>query len=191
MILFEHSNRNALSKEIVLERIPADSWRNHLGHVYRYELAAKLLRPHELVLDVACGIGYGAKVINEHLPSVQYIGVDKVEPEPDFVGLGKWHSGVDLNEWSPDFDFDVAICIETLEHLADPQNLVSQLKKAKRLIIISVPTRPTIHMNPFHLHDFTVDDIIQYFDGHELIHIEDQPEELSHIFVFAGIESPV
>jgi SAM-dependent methyltransferase len=167
-----------------LERIPSESWRTHQGHVYRYELASSFLFPNETVLDVACGIGYGAKPINENVV-VRYIGVDKVLPDPEFIGLGKWYAGVDLNEWSPDFTFDVAICIETLEHLANPKNLVAHLTKAKRLIFVSVPTRPTMHMNPFHLHDFTVDEIVQLFDGHELIHIEDQPEELSHIFVFA------
>jgi hypothetical protein len=34
------------------------------------------------------------------------------------------------------------------------------------------------------LHDFTVDDILAMFDKVELVHLEDQPEELSHIFVF-------
>ncbi len=174
-----------MHKEVILERIESDSWRTHLGHIYRYDLVSKLLLPNETVLDVACGIGYGAKIIDEHLV-VQYIGVDKVEPDPEFIGLGKWYSGVDLDEWSPDFTFDVAICIETLEHLANPKNLVAHLSQAKRLIFVSVPTRPTMHMNPFHLQDFTVDDIINLFDDHELIHIEDQPEELSHIFVFAG-----
>jgi SAM-dependent methyltransferase len=144
-----------------------------------------LLLESEVVLDVACGIGYGAKLINENVV-VQYIGVDKVEPDPKFIDFGKFYSGVDLNTWSPDFAFDVAICVETLEHLANPKNLVANLSKAKRLIFVSVPTRPTMHMNPFHLHDFTVNDIIKIFAGHELMHIEDQPEELSHIFVFAG-----
>ena len=177
--------QNGLEKGVNLERIPFDSWRTHQGHVYRYELASKYIFQNETVLDVACGIGYGAKLIDEHI-NVQYIGVDKVKPDPEFIGLGKWKSGVDLNKWFPDFTFDVAICIETLEHLANPKHLVAHLKQAKRLIFVSVPTRPTMHMNPFHLHDFTVDEVIQLFDGHELMHIEDQPEELSHIFVFAG-----
>jgi hypothetical protein len=50
-----------------------------------------------------------------------------------------------------------------------------------------VPTRPTKHFNPYHLHDFTVDDILTMFDNVELLHLEDQPEELSHIFVFGGL----
>jgi hypothetical protein len=62
---------------------------------------------------------------------------------------------------------------------------VSVLKQTKRIILVSVPTRPTKHFNPYHLHDFTVDDILTMFDNVELLHLEDQPEELSHIFVFS------
>jgi hypothetical protein len=39
-------------------------------------------------------------------------------------------------------------------------------------------------MNEYHLHDFTVDDVVAMFDKVELFYLEDQPEELSHIFVF-------
>lgn len=166
-----------------MERIPIEFWRSQVGHVYRYELAAKWLNPKERVLDVACGIGYGAQLISEQI-DINYLGVDKIFPDPDFVELGEWRSGVDLDFWSPEQDFDVAICFETLEHVANPNHLAAEITRAKRLVIVSVPTRPTMHMNPFHLHDFTVEDVLAMFDGLELLHIEDQPEELSHIFVF-------
>jgi SAM-dependent methyltransferase len=171
---------------LMVERISVESWRNEAGHVYRYKLAASWLEPNERVLDVACGIGYGAELIKETL-AVDYLGADKIEPAQDFANLGKFYSGVNLDEWQPDFEWDVSICYETLEHVANPKHLAAQVAKAKRLIIVSVPTRPTIHFNPFHLHDFTVDDVLALFDGHELLHIEDQPEEMSHIFVFRGL----
>jgi hypothetical protein len=38
-------------------------------------------------------------------------------------------------------------------------------------------------MNEFHLHDFTVDDIVALFDDAAHIDITPQPDELSHIFV--------
>jgi 2-polyprenyl-3-methyl-5-hydroxy-6-metoxy-1,4-benzoquinol methylase len=86
----------------------------------------------------------------------------------------------------PDFSWDVSVCFETLEHLTNPQHLAEQVAKAKRLVIVSVPTRPTKHFNKYHLHDFTVDDVLAMFSGSELLHLEDQLEELSHIFVFRG-----
>ena len=169
----------------MFERISTEQVADQPGHVYRYELAASWLEPGERVLDVACGVGYGAKLISDIVP-VKYVGVDKIVPAPEFARLGKFHAGVNLDEWVPGFAWDVSVCFETLEHLANPQHLADQVAKAKRLVIVSVPTRPTKHLNPFHLHDFTVDDVLTMFAGCELLHLEDQPEELSHIFVFRG-----
>jgi 2-polyprenyl-3-methyl-5-hydroxy-6-metoxy-1,4-benzoquinol methylase len=169
----------------MFERITAEQVPDQPGHVYRYELAAGLMKPGERVLDVASGIGYGAKLMTD-LVAVDYVGVDKIMPAPEFAGLGKFHAGVNLDEWVPDFGWDVSVCFETLEHLTNPQHLADQVAKAKRLVIVSVPTRPTKHFNYFHLHDFTVEDVLAMFSGSELLHLEDQPEELSHIFVFRG-----
>ena len=170
---------------LMVERITLSMLPNERGHSYRYELAASWLEPRERVMDVACGIGYGAKIISDVVP-VKYVGVDKIVPAQEFAGLGKFHAGVNLDEWVPDFKWDVSVCFETLEHVGNPQHLAAQVAKAKRLVIVSVPTRPTKHFNPYHLHDFTVDDVLELFDGHELLHLEDQPSELSHIFVFRG-----
>lgn len=169
----------------MVERITAGMVPSEHGHRYRYELAAGWLEPGERVLDVACGIGYGAKLMTDVTP-VKYVGVDKIVPDQEFAGLGKFYAGVNLDEWVPDFEWDVSVCFETLEHVGNPEHLAKQVAKAKRLIIVSVPTRPTKHFNPYHLHDFTVDDVLDLFSGHEVLHLEDQPDELSHIFVFKG-----
>ena len=169
----------------MFERITTEQVADQPGHVYRYELAASWLKPGERVLDVACGVGYGAKVLTDLVP-VKYVGVDKIVPAPEFARLGKFHAGVNLDGWVPGFAWDVSVCFETLEHLENPQHLADQVAKAKRLMIVSVPTRPTKHLNPFHLHDFTVEDVLTMFAGCEVLHLEDQPEELSHIFVFRG-----
>jgi len=169
-----------------VERIGVDSWKNEAGHIYRYNLASNWIKDGERVFDVACGIGYGAEIIKKTV-SINYIGADKTEPVQDFANLGKFYSGIDLDYWEPDFEWDVSVCFETLEHVANPKHLALQVAKAKRLIIVSVPTRPTVHLNPFHLHDFTVNDVLTLFKDHELLHVEDQPEELSHIFVFKGL----
>lgn len=167
----------------MVERIPVETWRSWPGHLYRYELAAEFIEPSEMVLDVACGIGYGASIMLAQ-KSFDYVGVDKVEPAEEFSHLGVFYSGIDLDSWRPSFEWDVTVCFETLEHVQNPKHLAEQVSKAGRLVIVSVPTRPTKHFNPYHLHDFTVDDVLELFAGHELLHIEDQPEELSHIFVF-------
>jgi len=164
------------------ERITPDQVDAQAGHVYRYQLAIDWLDNAKSVVDIACGVGYGAKIMAQ--PSLAYVGVDKIEPDAKYKKYGRWVSGVDLNTYELDSKFDVAVCFETLEHLENPQHLADQLMANARTILVSVPTRPTKHMNEYHLHDFTVDDVVAMFDKVELFYLEDQPEELSHIFVF-------
>lgn len=165
-------------ERITLGMLPAEH-----GHIERYRLASEWIEPGERVLDVASGIGYGASVMLES-NDFEYFGADKIEPDNEFAHLGTFFSGVDLDSWEPDFEWDVTVCFETLEHVGNPKHLAKQVARAKRLLVVSVPTRPTKHFNPYHLHDFTVDDVLDLFAGHELLHLQDQPDELSHIFVF-------
>jgi hypothetical protein len=166
----------------VAERLDPDEVPLASGHLYRYELAASYLRTAELVVDIASGVGYGAEILTKK--PVDYIGIDKIEPADEFAHIGIFFSGVDLDEWEPNFSWDVSVSFETLEHVANPARLAEILKRARRLIVLSTPTRPTKHVNPYHLHDFTVDDVLALFDDWELVHLEDQPSELSHIFVW-------
>jgi 2-polyprenyl-3-methyl-5-hydroxy-6-metoxy-1,4-benzoquinol methylase len=167
----------------MVERIPEHDWRDWEGHVYRYRLAAEWLNEGEKVLDAACGIGYGAQVIAE-TKRVDYFGIDKFTPSVTFAPYGNFMDGINLDLWEPNTDWDVSVSFETLEHVEHPKRLADNLKKASRLVILSTPTRPSKHLNPYHLHDFTVDEVLAMFDDCELLHIEDQPEEWSHIFVW-------
>ncbi len=165
------------------ERIPVESWRAQRGHVERYEWAAMMMRPGDVVLDVACGIGYGAEVIASWGLEVEYHGFDRSGvPAAQFARHGQFHE-CDLDAWHPPISADVALCFETLEHITDPVRLAVQLlATTRRLIIASVPTVPTKHLNPWHLHDFTVESAAALFEGASSIQIEPQPAELSHLF---------
>ena len=165
------------------ERIPEEVWREQRGHVERYELAAALTFDGEVVLDAACGIGYGARVLTEMGRAVTYHGADLPGvPSPAFANDGTFH-GVNLDTWEPDFDFDVALCFETLEHLANPDRWAAICKRARRLVIVSVPTVPTKHANPYHLHDFTVEQVLELLAPATVVDVIAQPHELSHVFV--------
>lgn len=165
------------------ERITSDQIADQPGHVYRYRFACNWITDGMSVVDVACGVGYGANIVSENR-KVTYVGVDKIRPEKQYESLGRFVSGVDLNSFVLTEDFDVALCFETLEHLESPSHLAEQLMAHSKRIVVSVPTQPTKHINPYHLHDFTVLDIQKMFAQCDLIYIEEQPDELSHIFVF-------
>src|SRR5215216_6131339 len=94
----------------LVERVTPEMFgRPTAGHEARYALAAGFLRPGDVVVDAACGIGYGALVLDAH-SDVTYYGVDRdtsivaVEEHPR-----RRFIQADLQAWQPPFEFDVAV----------------------------------------------------------------------------------
>lgn len=150
-----------------------------LGHEARYRMAAGWLRPGDVVVDAACGVGYGREILGD---GIQYCGVDRdlsvIEAEGRFLAR-------DLNTWSPPFDVDVAIGFETLEHLADPTAYVEWTSQVRRLLFLSVPFPPTVMENPYHLHDYTPEQVRALYSGMTEVAYFTQPAEHSGIWVLA------
>jgi hypothetical protein len=164
-----------------VERIPAESWRDHPGHVKRYLWAAFLTAPRERVNDIACGTGYGCLL----LPHAGYHGYDKPGvPRGDLFG-GPF-TGCDIGDpaWMPR-ECDVTCCFETLEHVRDPAALAKVITATtRRAVFVSVPVIPTVHCNEFHRSDFTAADIPPLLGGFAVAEEWAQPEETSHVWMF-------
>lgn len=165
-----------------------ERWRATAGHEARYALAAGFLRPNDVVVDAACGIGYGALVLDGH-GDITYYGVDRdtsvvaVDEHPRHTFIQ-----ADLQTWRPAFEFDVAVGFETIEHLEDYGTYMEWVRRARRYIIVSVPIIPTKHENVFHVHDFERDDLVQLVtrdDEWRLFQYFDQPWEHSCVYVFS------
>lgn len=157
------------------------------GHHVRYLMASGFVQPGDTVLDAACGIGYGSEMFRNR--DVNYFGVDYSYSTLEFKDES-WRTFIeaDLTEWVPDFEFDVFVSFETIEHLPDYQNLLDIARMAKRWILMSVPIVPTKHMNPWHLHDFAQGELPTYVeDGNwKLFDAFQQPSEFSEIYVFSN-----
>ncbi len=162
-----------------IERVGAD-WRDNKGHTIRYAYAADRTLPGERVNDIACGIGYGSTFFGL---GVEYVGYDK-PGVPTVTTLEAEFVACDLNasDWWP-HACDVTVCFETLEHVEDPVTLARKIElSTKRAVFVSVPTEPTKGRNPFHLHDFTVDDVPLMFPSLRVVDCWAQPDELSHVW---------
>lgn len=146
----------------------------------RYEYARLHIGEAEVVNDIACGVGYGSAILDI---GDRYTGYDRPGvPSPSFPGR---FVGCDFNDplWLPD-EADVSVCFETLEHVEQPERLAEVLSRtSRRAIVVSVPTVPTKHANPHHLHDFAVDDIPPLFEGFTVSEVWEQPDELSHVWL--------
>ena len=158
-------------------------------HQYRYSVAAKYIEPDDVVLDAACGPGYGRQILPR---CKRYIGIDYWRPEKYLSNgiLFRREEGdpvrdepdefiqVDLSEWTHfPISYDVCVSIETIEHIENYKYLVEIAKASKRLMIISTPITPTKHKNPFHVHDFTKESVCTIFedDAWKLKYFEEQP----------------
>jgi len=144
------------------------------SHEIRYRLAKGFVEDGDTVLDAGCGTGYGKKI----LKATKYIGLDKNPPK----GFIKW----DFDEQPiPDYEFDVFVGLEIIEHLRNPHNLIQLAKRARKWIILSTPVIPTSHRNEFHFQDFTTRQVARLFvdDDWETYNIFKQ-SGVNGIFVF-------
>lgn len=139
-----------------------DSW---VKHLYRYGFAASFVERGDVVLDAACGNGYGRPIIEG--AGGQWYGADKDPPSgKTFV--------VDLESWVPPIDYDVFVGLETIEHLADPTAYLDAAKQARRRVILSTPIVPTKHFNGYHLRDVTKEEIEMAFTDWRIERYEEQ-----------------
>jgi hypothetical protein len=155
------------------------------GHHFRYRLASGFADRGDVVLDAACGIGYGSQFFDGLERT--YFGVDKYADEVVcFHGPGRTFLQEDLNEWKPSFDYDIFVSFETIEHVKDYSNIIDMAHQAKKWIITSVPVIPTKHINEWHLHDFEPGELPSYIinDDWEMYQPVGQPLEFSEIYVF-------
>jgi hypothetical protein len=133
-------------------------------HVSRYRWASGWTQAGDMVVDAACGTGYGQRYLKGH-----YVGVDRRLPD-ELKGRPK--SGTrfveaDLTQWDPGFGFDVWVGLETIEHLTGVEHYVEMAKRARRFICISTPIVPTTHFNEHHLRDFTEAEVTALFQDDE------------------------
>lgn len=113
-------------------------------HRARYEWARDLLlerRPRGKIVDVACGIGYGA-----HLLAQAGFNVLAIDRDAEAIAYGREHYAHpnltfrvdDANALTNLQNCDVVTCFETIEHLAHPLLLLKELRAAP-LLLASVP----------------------------------------------------
>jgi len=133
-------------------------------HLARYELAARLVAGLR-VLDLGCGCGYGA----DHLAvcgAAEVLGLDN---SPAAVAYAREHYrrpglrfelGDARRTGLPDASFDLVVCFELIEHLAEQDELLAEIKrllKPEGRLIISTPEaeRPAPVPNPWHVRELT------------------------------------
>ena len=131
-------------------------------HQERYHFASRLSTGRR-VLDIACGVGYGSRILKHEGHADSGLGVD-VDGEAIALARKLYEApGVTFVEsahqnFHPDQRFDLFCFLETVEHLPDPADFLgklSSLTTPRRILVASVLVTVSADSNPYHLHDFT------------------------------------
>jgi 2-polyprenyl-3-methyl-5-hydroxy-6-metoxy-1,4-benzoquinol methylase len=141
-------------------------------HVVRYATMRALVTGKR-VLDVACGAGYGVRLLSEW-GAREVVGVD-IAPRAIatakrmFNGSGRIFLTGDAERLTEVLDgsepFDVIVSFETIEHLAHPELLLQALSKLKApsgIVAVSCPNDAShgnqLGDNPYHLSIYSFDE---------------------------------
>lgn len=147
------------------------------AHIVRYFEAARYIRPGDRVVDAACGMGYGARVLAENSLAAHVLGIDGSSSAIDYANSAfaspkrvRFRVGElpDVLEAMPRSSVDFVASFETLEHLHDP---VRFLKACARVltpggrIVVSVPNDWSDETgedpNPWHFHVYDWDRLFE------------------------------
>ncbi|KAA3649151.1 MAG: class I SAM-dependent methyltransferase [Proteobacteria bacterium] len=146
-------------------------------HYHRYLMACDLVSGKK-VLDAACGEGYGSHLLATYADKVVAVDIDT-----DSIHHAKQKYRQDnlkflcadvLKIPIADNSFDVVVSFETLEHLAEQQQLMAEYKRlltADGILIISTPDKTeysdkTGFNNEFHVKELYRHEFKELLDNH-------------------------
>ena len=156
------------------ERLVPSAHRGELiyaEHLARYRLAAQFVAGRR-VLDAGCGEGYGTDLLAS-AGAASVVGVDVDEPTVEHARERYGHDFqvADLAKLPfEDDSFDLVVCFETIEHVADARRVVAELRRVlvdDGMLVISTPN-PAQYVveNEFHVREFTPDEFAELLDDH-------------------------
>jgi ubiquinone/menaquinone biosynthesis C-methylase UbiE len=142
----------------------------HYEHLHRYAFAAHFVKGKK-VLDLACGEGYGTYMLAKEAAYVAGVDIDKttvqharsryIKDNLEFIEGSILAVPIESEK-----KFDVAACFEGIEHIAEHDKLLSEVKRLLKddgLFIVSTPNKaaytdaPDYH-NPFHIKELYFDE---------------------------------
>jgi 2-polyprenyl-3-methyl-5-hydroxy-6-metoxy-1,4-benzoquinol methylase len=144
--------------------IPGMGGSVEVEHLHRYALACLVVRD-KIVLDVACGEGYGTAMLAAHAKAVS--GVDISKQAVDHASLTYRRDNVRFEVASctqfpcKDKSVDVVVSFETIEHISEHEQMFAEIKRVLKddgLLIMSSPDKRYYsearnYENPFHVRE--------------------------------------
>lgn len=146
-------------------------------HLHRYAFARRFVRGGR-VLDLGCGLGYGAEVLAPF--SGEVVALDRDEECVRQARANRTHPlGPFLIADATrlpfrDGVFDAVVAFELIEHLTDQESCVAEIRRAlapSGLLLISSPDKSVYsgklgQSNPFHPKEMTTDELLRMLAPH-------------------------
>jgi len=138
-----------------------ESGRRSDAHLIRYHLACQFVKPGDVILDAACGLGYGSAILATETQANRVIGVDVSPTAIEYANINFSDSHLSYavqdvqNMDISDNMFDVVVSFETIEHIPNPKQLINEIARVLKpggVIIASIPNDWGV--NQHHLHNF-------------------------------------
>lgn len=136
----------------------------YFEHLVRYFFASQFVKD-KIVLDAACGSGYGARLL-ALAGAKKVIAVDIRKDVINYAKKNYSHPNIeylvsDLNLLSlPKKSVDIIVSFETIEHVNNPERVMRLLKgflTDNGIAVWSTPDKKhTEHVNEFHLHEMSL-----------------------------------
>jgi GT2 family glycosyltransferase/ubiquinone/menaquinone biosynthesis C-methylase UbiE/glycosyltransferase involved in cell wall biosynthesis len=173
-----------------------------IEHYHRYLLAREHCRNLD-VLDCASGEGYGAALLAQVARSVVGVEIDHESVEAARAEFP--HPNLSFQQGDaralplPDASVDVAVSFETLEHLFEQEQFLSELRRVLRpggLLVISTPDRDIYSPfgappNPFHRLELTRSEFEDLLHRHFAnVAVAGQRAMIGSVIIGAGQDAP-
>lgn len=155
------------------ERIVVSSYHDAVPcHFFRYLKASDYIEDGDLVLDIACGVGYGTNMLSSESNANSVIGVDIDAKTIGYAEKAfsnqrtqfKCASALDRTLFQSE-SFNKIVSFETIEHVEEDEELVRNLYhwlNKEGMLIASVPNEEVFPFSkdevPYHVRHYTPDE---------------------------------
>jgi SAM-dependent methyltransferase/GT2 family glycosyltransferase/glycosyltransferase involved in cell wall biosynthesis len=155
-----------------------------MEHVHRYAFCLPYVK-NKVVLDAACGEGYGSALLASVAASVTGVDVSEAavtHARASYAAVGerlRFEAGDATALTFPDAHFDVVVSFETIEHVLAQEDMMAGFRRVLKrggLLILSSPDKrtysdePNFH-NEFHVKELYLDELRAMVGRHFKRHV--------------------
>ncbi|MBG84583.1 MAG: hypothetical protein CMJ40_08560 [Phycisphaerae bacterium] len=175
--IFYGQGRDDSPPEFTGERfIPGVRGEIEVEHLHRYLFARNLVAGLE-VLDIACGEGYGSRLLSDTAKTVVGVDIDQaIVDRASRVHGGdtvRFVQGSCLSIPLADDSIDAVVSYETVEHIEDHPGFMSEIRRVLRsdgLLIMSTPdtnayVQSSPEENPYHVREMQRSEFQTYLES--------------------------